>query len=378
MSASLPFRAALAAAALAGLARAEPTDAEIKFDHYLRSRSHTVSLGVYTAEYEPRIRIRSGDVLKIDTASSATGAGGGAGSRGDPLKYYRDNNIPLDLPVVQDSLEIGANAKPHPAGLRGALLTGPVYIEGAEPGDMLEVRVLDVRFRAPFGVNSTSPGNGHPLADLVPRPWRNKFDLDLERSVAIFKKDRIELPLAPFFGQMGVAPPATAGGFGASPPTPLHGGNFDLQELVRGATLFLPVNVAGGYFYTGNGHALQGNGEITNPSLEVALTGYLQFILHKGAAPKIPRMETPTHYVFVGIHDSLDECVRQATLHCVEFLQAKEGLDFYDAYALTSLTTDFTVTRALLPAQMVHALVPKHIFKDQADYWYKGPVPTKY
>ena len=87
---------------------------------------------------------------------------------------------------------------------------------------------------------------------------------------------------------MGVAPPVSAGGFGASPPTPLHGGNFDLQELCRGGTLFLPVNVKGAYFYVGNGHALQGNGEITNPSLEVSLTGYFKFIVHKGKALKIP------------------------------------------------------------------------------------------
>src|SRR5687767_14194736 len=184
-------------------------DEEIKTDHYLRSKWNTVSMGVYTAEYEPRLKIKSGDTIKIDTASSSTGVGVG----GDPLKFYKDNNIPLDLPVVQDSMEIREKTKPHPAGLRGALLTGPLYIEGAEPGDSLEVRVLDVRFRAAYGINSTAPGNGYPLADLVPRRWRQKFDLDLARSVAIFKKDQIELPLAPFFGQMGVAPPVAAGGF---------------------------------------------------------------------------------------------------------------------------------------------------------------------
>ncbi|HEX2853518.1 MAG TPA: acetamidase/formamidase family protein [Opitutaceae bacterium] len=367
-------RSLLSLLAGAALAHTAFADAEIPTDHYLRSKWNTVSMGVYTTEYEPRLKIKSGDTIKIDTASSSTGVGVG----GDPLKFYKDNNIPLDLPVVQDSMEIREKTKPHPAGLRGALLTGPLYIEGAEPGDSLEVRVLDVRFRAAYGINSTAPGNGHPLADLVPRPWRQKFDLDLARSVAIFKKDQIELPLAPFFGQMGVAPPANAGGFAASPPTPLHGGNFDLQELTRGSTLFLPVNVEGAYFYIGNGHALQGNGEITNPSLEVSLTGYFKFIVHKKKPLAVPHMETPTHYVFVGIHDSLDEAVRLATKQCVDFLQEKEKLDYYDAYALTSVTTDFTVTRALLPAQMVHALVPKNIFKAKSAYWYAGPVPVRY
>ena len=212
----------------------------------------------------------------------------------------------------------------------------------------------------------------------MPRPWTHKFDLDLERNVAIFKKGDIELPLAPFMGQMGVAPPASAGAFGASPPTSAHGGNFDLQELSRGGTLFLPVNVPGALFFTGNGHALQGNGEITNPSLEVSLTGYFEFIVHKKTELKMPHMETPTHYVFIGIHDSLDEAVRQATLQTVEFLQSKEKLDFYDAYALTSASVDFTVARALLPAQMVYSFVPKHMFAAKSPYWYDGPVPTKY
>lgn len=348
-------------------------DTEIKFDHYVPSKWHGVTWGIYSAEYPPLLKVKSGAVVKIDISNPA------GTNRQNPHRFFQENNIPLDWPLVQEMLEIIEKTPFHPTGLRGALLTGPVFVEGAMPGDTLEVRVLDVRFRAPYGVNSTSPASGHPLADLVPRPWSKKFDLDLERSVALFKPGAIELPLAPFMGQMGVAPSAAAGAFGASPPTPQHGGNFDLQELCRGGTVFLPVNVEGGLFFTGNGHALQGNGEITNPSLEVSLTGYFQFIVHKGGPPlKIPRVETPTHYVFLGIHDSLDECVRQATLQCVEFLQQQEALDFYDAYALTSLTTDFTVARALLPAQMVYASVPKHIFKSKPAYWYTGPVPTKY
>lgn len=363
------FRLTLSAVAVCTTAFA---DTEVKYDHYLPSKHTNVTWGVYSAEYAPAVKIKSGEIVKIDIANSM------GVNRANPRKFFTDNNIPLDHPVARDLIDICEKTPNHPSGVRGALLTGPVYVEGAEPGDMLEVRTLDVRFRVPYGVNSTSPGSGHPLADLVPRPWTQKFDLDLDRSVALFKPGEIELPLAPFMGQMGVAPPAAAGAFGAGPPTPLHGGNFDFQELARGGTLFLPVNVAGAHFFTGNGHALQGNGEITNPSLEVNLTGYFQFIVHKKKPLAMSRMETATHYVFVGIHDSLDEAVRQATKQCVDFLQAKEGLDYYDAYALTSLTTDFAVVRALLPAQMVSALIPKAIFKTKTDYWYKGPLPTKY
>jgi len=360
---------ALLGAALAVPARA---DTEPKYDHYLRSTSKTVNWGVYSAEYAPAITIKSGDILKIDTVNSM------GVNRANPRKFFTDNNIPMDLPVVQQIIDVCENTPLHPLGLRGALLTGPVYVEGAEPGDTLEVRVHDVRFRINYGVNSTSPGAGHPLADLVPRPWTHKFDLDLERGVALFKPGAIELPLAPFFGQMGTAPPPSSGAMGAGPPTPLFGGNFDLQELSRGGTVFLPVNVPGAKFFCGNGHALQGNGEITNPSLEVNLTGYLQFIVHKGKPLKMSRVETPTHYIFLGMHNSLDDGMQQATKQVVEFLQEKEGLDFYDAYAVASLTTDFTVARALVPAQMVYASVPKSIFKSNPDYWYHGPVPPKF
>jgi acetamidase/formamidase len=368
---------ALALAALVGLDAQAQTPAEgpkdePRYEYYVPSRWNTVSIGVYTAEYAPIAKVKAGSVVKIDVANLS------GSNRANPEKFFTDNNIPLDLPVVQDIIEIQKKTPMHPTGLRGALLTGPTYIEGAEPGDMLEVRVLDVRFRAPYGVNSTQPGGGHPLADVVPRPWTHKYDLDVERNVAIFKPGEIELPLAPFFGQMGVAPPESAGPFGAGPPTSLHGGNFDLQELTRGGTLFLPVNVPGALFYVGNGHALQGNGEITNPSLEVSLAGYFQFIVHKKSPVQTPYMETPTHYVFVGMNNSIDEATRQATLQAVEFLEKKESLDFYDAYALVSSAVDFTVARALVPAQMVYCLVPKNIFKAKTVYWYAGPVPVKY
>ncbi|MES2697445.1 MAG: acetamidase/formamidase family protein [Verrucomicrobiota bacterium] len=345
---------------------------EIEYDHYLPSKWNTVTWGIYSSEYPPAVKVKSGAIVKIDIANPI------GTSPANPKKFFTDNGIPLDLPVVKDILEIREKTPYHPSGLRGALLTGPVYIEGAEPGDSLEVRVLDIRFRAPYGINMTSPGSGHPLADLVPRPWSQKFDLDFKKNVAIFKPGAIELPLAPFMGQMGVAPPPSSGAFGANPPTAVHGGTFDLQELCRGGTLYLPVNVPGALFFTGNGHALQGNGELTNPSLEVSLTGYFQFIVHKKKPLKTPWIETPTHYIFLGLHDSLDECMRQATLHTVEFLQEREKLDFYDAYALASTAVDFTVARALLPMQMVYSFVPKHIFKSSAPYWYEGPVPVRY
>lgn len=348
------------------------TEPEVKFDAYVPSKWNTVGYGVYGADIPPIARVKPGTVVKIDTANPF------GVNRANAKKYFTDNKIPLDLPVVQDILEISEKTPYDPSGLRGALLTGPVYVEGAEPGDTLEIRIHDVRFRAPYGGNSTGQSGSHPLSDLVPRPWSKIIPIDRERGVAIYKPGEVELPLSPFLGQMGVAPPPSAGRFGAGPPTAVHGGNFDLQELTRGSTLYLPVNAPGALFSCGNGHGLQGNGEINGPGLETSLTVYVEFIVHKNQPLKTPWVETPTHYVFLGMHDSLDDCVRQAALQSVEFLQKKQGYDFYDAYALTSASVDFAVSRALIPMQMAFAYVPKHIFKKKSDYWYQGPVPTRY
>jgi acetamidase/formamidase len=345
---------------------------EAKFDTYVPSKWNTVGWGIYGADIPPVARVKAGSIVKIDI-SNPSGI-----NRANPKKFFSDNKIPMDLPLVVEMLEILEKTPYDASGLRGALLTGPIYVEGAEPGDTLEVRIHDVKLRAPWGVISTSRAGSHPLGDMVPRPWSKPMKIDAERGIGIFDEGKIELPLAPFMGQMGVAPPAAAGRFGAGPPTAIHGGNFDLQELTRGATLYLPVHEPGALFFTGNGHAAQGNGEISGPGFETSLTGYFEFIVHKKKTIKTPWVETPTHYVFLGMHDSLDECVRQATLQSVEFLQAKEKLDFYDAYALSSASVDLAVSRALVPMQMAFAYVPKHIFNQPSAYWFAGTVPTKY
>ncbi|MES2697447.1 MAG: acetamidase/formamidase family protein [Verrucomicrobiota bacterium] len=345
---------------------------EPKYKHYVPSKWNTVGWGIYGSDIAPVIRVKPGEVVKIDI-SNPFGI-----NRANPRKFFADNKISEDLPIVQEMLEILEKTPYDPTGLRGALLTGPVFVEGAEPGDTLEVRIHDVRLRAPWGAISTSRAGSHPLGDLVPRPWSKIMRIDMEREVGIFEEGKIELPLAPFMGQMGVAPPQSAGRFGAGPPTATHGGNFDLQELTRGATLYLPVNVNGALFFTGNGHAAQGNGEISGPGFETSLCGYFEFIVHKKKPLKTPWVETPTHYIFLGMHDSLDDCVRQATLQAVEFLQQKEKLDFYDAYAVSSASLDLAVSRALVPMQMAFAYLPKHLFANKPDYWFKGAMPVKY
>lgn len=332
------------------------------FDHHLRSTLDTVVLGYYSAETRPVLTIKSGERVKIDTISLF-------GIPDDPEPFFRDNGIPTDNPAVQDIIAIKAEGKKRGVTLRGPL-TGPIAVEDAEPGDMLEIRILSLKFRADYGVNGTLTTG--PLSDLVPRPWQKVFRIDPARNRALFAPT-IEMPLVPHLGQMGVAPPAAMGKLPSGPPTMVHGGNFDLRELTTGCTLYLPVHVKGGIFTTGDPHALQGNGEVTGATIECNIEGILQFILHKGKNLKVPRFETPTHYITMGVHDTLDGAMRAATIEAQDFLKEMAGMDFFTSYSFLSLGADFCVTRALKPGQMIHVLIPKSHFLARKDtYWYSA------
>ncbi|MES2697453.1 MAG: acetamidase/formamidase family protein, partial [Verrucomicrobiota bacterium] len=288
----------------------------------------------------------------------------------DPEPFYREHGIPLDNPAVKDILAMKAYGKAKGLALRGPL-TGPIAVEGAEPGDMLEVRVLALKFRANYGVNGARPGGTGPLADITPRPWSKLYRIDPERNRALFSPT-IEMPLMPHLGQMGVAPPASMGQLPSGPPTMVHGGNFDLREITVGTSLYLPVLVKGGIFTTGDPHALQGNGEVTGNTIECNIESVLQFIVHKGKNLKVPRIETPTHYITIGIHDQLDGAMRAATIEAQAFLKDKEGMDFFTSYSFLSLGADFCISRALKPGQMIHVMIPKSYFlSDKNTFWYQ-------
>jgi acetamidase/formamidase len=172
---------------------------------------------------------------------------------------------------------------------------------------------------------------------------------------------------------MGIAPPENMGQVPSGPPTMAHGGNFDLREITVGSSLYLPVHVKGGIFTAGDPHALQGNGEVTGTTIECNIEAILQFILHKNTPIGAPRIETPTHYITIGIHDQLDGAMRLATLEAQEFLREKEGMDFFTSYSFISLGADFCITRALKPGQMIHVMIPKSYFlKDKSKYWYRA------
>ena len=239
-------------------------------------------------------------------------------------------------------------------------LTGPIWVEGAEPGDVVEIRILDFEILHPFGLSYFLPGSG-TLPDDFPYAYLRLTPIDIASGSARFTPD-ITLPLAPFFGSMGVAPSPLMGRMSSNPPDH-HGGNIDNKDLVAGTTLLLPVHVPGAMVSFGDAHALQGDGEVALTALEVSVSGVVQIILHKDRSLVRPRAETPTHFITMGFHPDLDEAARMATREMIDFLVEEQGLTREDAYILVSLAVDLAVTQLVDGTKGIHAKLPKAIFR---------------
>lgn len=352
-------------AVLIGFGGCALSAAPYKVDHHLPSHPDTVVWGYWSADSPPVLKIKSGEVVEIDTVSMT------AMPDGEPEQFFKDHGISLDLPVVKDIIAL--RKAPKPAGTRAGAgcLTGPIYIEGCAPGDTLEVRVLDIKSRAPYGMNQGGPGRGG-IPDLVPRYYSKFIPLDLERNVALYTK-AIEIPLHPFQGMMAVAPTLDKGRLSSSPPYPDIGGNFDNKHLGKGATIYFPAQVEGALFQVGDPHAAQGNGEVSVAAIESSNTVTMQFIVRKDLKLKAPRAETPTHYIVWGLDVELSLAMRNAIVASIDFLKEAKGMTFVDALSLCSISVDYEVTEVVDGTKGIHAMIPKKIFEDNAtaSYWYK-------
>ena len=341
--------------------RARRLNASIEPNGRLSSTPETVLWGYIAANLPAALTIKSGDIVEIEALSHQ-----GLTTSKDPVKFFAAYGIPAS-DVLADAKTVYAEVK-RPKGASVHLLTGPIYIENAEPGDTLEVRVLDINFRVPYGVNNTGPGKG-VLPNLLKEPSAKLIRLDLERRVALFA-DEIQIPLNPFMGIMAVSPPTSLGMVSSTPPG-AWGGNIDLRYCGIGSSLFLPVFNRGGQFFTGDGHAVQGDGEVDGGAIEISLKPTLQFIVHKGRSIKSPRVETATDYLTTGLSVDLNEATRLALAETIDFLQTEKGMTAADAYALSSLAVDLGIGEAVDIVNLVYAKIPKHIFKSNPDFWYK-------
>jgi acetamidase/formamidase len=221
------------------------------------------------------------------------------------------------------------------------------------------VRIVDLEFRVPYGVNNSNKGTG-VLPDLHAKPYPKVIRFDLQRRVALFAPG-IEVPLSPFMGIMAVMPPEALAN---TRPPGIYGGNMDFNRLTVGARLYLPVHQRGALFYTGDSHAVQGDGEINGTAIEASLSPVLQFVVHKGAGRmmKWPRAEDDANWYVMGMDVDLDAALKQAAEETIAFLQREKGLSPADAYSLASIAVSYVIAEAVDHVQMVYGAIPKKIF----------------
>ncbi len=311
--------------------------------HRLSPTPDNVRWGTFDAAYPPRLTVNSGDTVVLECVSGA----------------------PEVMPPIGSGFTIPpALAAIHASGIPragGHIVTGPVAVAGAEPGDMLEVKIDRIELGNDWGYCGF-----RPLAGTLPEDFPERFlsHIPVDRARGTCKLPwGAELKLAPFFGVMGVAPPPGYGTISTIQPRE-HGGNLDNKELTEGSTLFLPVWAPGALFSAGDGHGVQGDGEVCINALEICLTGTFTLTLHKGGGARAPllsypRAETPTHYITMGMHEDLDQAMKQALRQMIGFITSRTNLSREQAYQFCSLAVDFHVTQTVNGEKGIHGLLKK-------------------
>ncbi len=312
--------------------------------HRLMPSPTTVAWGYYDAAAVPVLRVKSGDVLVVGTllTSSAPRLEGAGVAPGDVEQSLRD--------IYRDVTNKGPG---------GHILTGPIFVEGADSGDVLEVRIQKIELAIPYAYNGFGAKSGFLPEDFGYAKMKI-IPLDKQKNVAHFAEG-IDIPLRPFFGSIGVAPPKAMGRVNSAPPG-IHAGNLDNKEFVAGTTLFIPVHTAGALLEIGDGHAGQGNGEVDITALETSLTGTFQVIVRKDMHLAWPRGETPTHWIAMGMDKDLVIATKTAVREAISFLMTEKGLSKDDAYMLTSVACDVDITQLVDGNVGVHVMIPKAIF----------------
>jgi acetamidase/formamidase len=346
-----------AALCVAALLTIPATAQQAQQNQTLLATPTTVAWGFYSAKATAVLTIHSGDTVTIQTLSTC----------GSPERLKSLGIAEADIPPYV--ADIYKNYPASEKGPGGHILTGPVAITEAEPGDVLEVRIKKINIDVPWACNGFGAGRGFLPNDF---PYSRTRIIPLDRAAMIGHfAPGIDIPLHPFFGSMGIAPPESAGKYNSAPPW-MHAGNIDNKEMVAGTTLYIPVNAKGALFEVGDGHAGQGNGEVDITALETQLTGTFQFIVHKAQpgdnAQHLlwPRGETPTQYIAMGFDEDLKTATEMAVRNMITFLAEQipghPRLTRDDAYALISTACDVDITQLVDTKSGVHVMCPKKLF----------------
>jgi acetamidase/formamidase len=304
--------------------------------HKLSPSPETVHWGWFDYGLPPVLTVESGDRVTVETVS-----GGPDNLPGDGY------HIPPELFKIHEV---------SPRRLPGHILTGPIAVKGAVPGDVLEVKILDIRLRQDWGytflrpLSGALPGEFEETEQMIVR-------LDREKNTGLLPWGT-ELPLRPFFGVMGVAPPAAWGSISSIQPR-AHGGNLDNKEMIPGTSLYLPVLRDGAHLSMGDGHGVQGDGEVCTTAIETALEGEVELILHKGLGWTYPRAETSTHWITMGMDVDLDDAAKHALRQMIEWIVTLSNLTHAQAYMLMSLAADVRITQLVNQEKGSHVMLPK-------------------
>ena len=303
----------------------------------LDAGADTVHWGYLDATIPARHKVESGDLITISTLSGAP------------------DQMPPHPLIVPDALR-AIHARVERKLGSGHICTGPVAVRGARPGNTLQVEIQSIELQYDWGYNVI-----RPLAGALPH------DFDEARLIHVaIDRDRkigrlpwgIEIPLRPFFGVMAVAPPPAWGTVSTIPPR-RNGGNLDNKELVPGATLYLPVFVDEALFSVGDGHGVQGDGEVCLSALETGLVGTFRLTVRDDVKLQWPMAETPTHVITMGFDPDLDRCVVIALRQMLDLICARTAISRYAAYTLCSLAADLRITQVVNENKGVHLMLAK-------------------
>jgi acetamidase/formamidase len=305
--------------------------------HELDDRPEHLHFGYFDAALPPVLRVESGDTVKMACLPAGPAA-----------------RLPPDGSLVLPSHRTALERVPHALGAH--MLTGPVHVDGAERGDVLQIDILEITPRQDWGFVSIGP-----LVGTLPGEFeRSEIIHPLihrERGVCVLPWGT-ELPLDPFMGILAVAPPASWGRITSNVPW-AFGGNMDNKELRAGATLYLPVFEVGALFSAGDGHGLQGDGEVCITALETALEGVFRLTVRKDLGYETPFAESALHLISIGIDEDLDDAARQAVREMIREICRRSELTRSQAYMLCSLVGDLHVTQTVDGNKGIHMMLPK-------------------
>lgn len=323
---------------------------------------HVIWGELFKPDSPPILTVQSGDRVRMETVSHE----GILADQGDTVEFLTAGGI-AQADILPDQLQIKSEVEKTGPGPH--VITGPIYIEGAEPGDVLEIKTVDIEYRVPYGVISNRHGRGSLPGEYPENDapiYTKVIPIDREQNIGIFRPTNglpnLEIPLKPFMGLMGIVPADVEDAVNSVPPG-IYGGNVDIKDLGIGSSFYLPVQVPGALFYSGDPHCAQGDGEVALTAIECSLTPTFELILHKDMALETPMGETADAWYAIGLDEDLDEAMKKSVREYLRIANEEYGLTKPDALLFGSAAIDFEVSQVVDIVKGIHGVIPKELFQ---------------